>query len=73
MVGSGGLDSHVHARYRVPDCEPFLEHRTVSFCTKAMTVGTEMVSNRSVCGEKSLRMAGRFEATHRSFALRPAV
>src|SRR5215210_2249493 len=69
LAGSGGLGSHLHARYRVPDRQPFLEYHTVAFCAKAMTTGAKVFTNRIVGSKKALRMTSRFEATHRSFAL----
>ena len=52
--GVRGLGRHLHARYRVPDHEAFLEHGTVLFCTKAMTTGTKVLTNRIVGSKESL-------------------
>ena len=51
MRGVRGLGRHLHARYRVPDHEAFLEQRTVLFCTKAMTAKTKVLTN-SIMGSK---------------------
>ena len=57
MRGLGGLGCHLHARYRVPDREPFLEYGTVPLCTKAMPVGTKVLTNGTVGSEKALGVA----------------
>ena len=69
MRGLGGLGCHLHARYRVPDHEAFLKHRTVLFCAKAMTTGTKVLSDATMGSQKALGVACRFEAPHCSFAL----
>jgi hypothetical protein len=56
LEGLGGLGSHLHARYRVPDREPFLQDRTVVFCGQAMTAWAKVVTNQTMCSQKSLRM-----------------
>jgi hypothetical protein len=57
LVESGGLSSHVYARYRVPDREPFLQHHTVTFCTKALTAKTKVLANWTLGSQKSLGVA----------------
>jgi hypothetical protein len=57
LAGSGGLSSHVYARYRVPNHEAFLTHLAVVLGAKAMAAGTKVVTNETVRRKKSLRMA----------------
>jgi hypothetical protein len=57
LAGSGGLSSHVYARYRVPNHEAFLHDGTIAYCTKAMTAWAKVLANRIMCGEKTLRVA----------------
>ena len=69
MRGLGGLGCHLHARYRVPDRETFLQHRTIALCAKAMTARTKVLTNGTMGSQKALGVACRFEAPHCSFAL----
>ena len=57
LAGSGGLSSHVYARYRVPDREPFLEYGTVPLCGKAMPARTKVLTDGTVGSEKALGVA----------------
>ena len=57
MRGLGGLGCFLHARYRVPDCEPFLEYGTVPLCAKAMTAGTNVLTDATVGSQKALGVA----------------
>jgi hypothetical protein len=54
----GGLGNHLHARYRVPNREAFLEYRTVLFCAKAMTAGTKVLTDATVGSQKTLSVTG---------------
>ena len=57
MRGLEGLGYHLHARYRVPDREPFLEYGTVPLCAKAMPAGTKVLTDGTVGSKKALGMA----------------
>jgi hypothetical protein len=57
LAGSGGLSSHVYARYRVGDREAFLQHHTLAFCTKAITAKTKVLTNWTLGSQKALGVA----------------
>src|SRR4029453_5945018 len=69
MRGLGGLGCHLDARYRVPDHEAFLKHRTVLFCAKAMTTGTKVLSDATMGRQEGFGVASPFEAPPWSFPL----